>query len=110
VWANATSAQCMCPLGFERQSALSESVSYEVCKDKCEDYCMNGTGTCTKELDGTPTCSCNWPFSGSKCSQDSCKNFCRNGGKLELCVILLFCCDSYNGSCIYFTPKHFVDL
>lgn len=90
--------KCRCPTSY----------SGERCEiNKCRDYCQNG-GTCSPSRTGThpqtlchflhiylysyiinticflfsgaPTCRCQTGFTGSRCEQHTCNNYCQNEG------------------------------
>lgn len=52
--------------------SLTSLHSYLPVTDVCNAYCQNG-GTCSKDSNGNPSCSCNSDFYGNQCEASTCE-------------------------------------
>ncbi|KAJ8708143.1 hypothetical protein PYW08_010509 [Mythimna loreyi] len=48
----------------------------------CYNYCLNGN--CSVSAEGLPNCSCKAGYSGKRCEEKACKEYCLNGGVCSL--------------------------
>ena len=63
--------KCVCP---DNARYIDEKCDFSPC------FCFNG-GTCKRSQYSSPKCSCPSEFTGNRCQNFVCSNYCKNGGR-----------------------------